>query len=397
MRRAVAAGAAPAVVFALAFAVLAGPSVPWPMTFDDLHLVRPFAAHEIRSAFTGNWDPDDMEVRGYRPLAVLFNHLRSLALGEAVWAHRTFLLALYTLFLAGLAVVARALGASAGEAVAGGLLALASRYSVYHYAFLTDGLHLVQGLLFLAALAALWAWMRTGAAAALGGSLAALAAGLLCREDTLAAVPPLWLLAWARHGRRPRAWRRLAAHAAASSVLAAALLALRAQLIPVAPQPALNVAGWWDYVVRAFSLGGAESFDRFSRWAVASWRWAPLLLAGALALARAPARRRALVFAACAAAACAPALTLRRENLLFFPVAFAAMAYAAALAGAAARLADLGRGRALAWAPLALGAWLALGAGYVAREFLRVFHPMSSTSLTWSGAFVYGYYGEARV
>ena len=383
--------AAHAAVFAVALLALAGSTLTWPMTYDDLHLIRTFSGQEIGRAFTGTYDPDDMEVGGYRPLTVVFNHARHLLFGESVLAHRLFLIALYAAFLAGLGVVARALGAGSAEVLASGLLALLSRYSVYHYVFLTDGAHLVQGIFFLAALAGLWSWMRSAAALPLTCSLAAVAAGVLFREDTLGAVPALWLLAWARFRGQPRAVHRLGLHVASTAAVVLALLAVRAHFVASAPQPAIHLGAWLDYVVRTSSLAGAESFDPFSRWAVASWRWAPLALVAGLLVSDAGGRLRALTWAACAAAACSPALTLRREDLLFFPVCFAGMAYAAALVGAARRHSTV------AWATAALLVWLAAGEAYVTREFMRVFHPLSSTSLTWSGAFVYGYYGDATV
>jgi hypothetical protein len=378
-------------VFAAAFLGLAGFTLAWPMTYDDLHLIRTFSAGELAAAFTGTYDPDNMEVGGYRPLTVVFNHARQLLFGELVVAHRLFLLALFAAFLAGLGVVARALGAGHAEVIAGGLIAVLSRYSVYHYAFLTDGAHLVQGAFFLAALAGLWRWTRTAAPAALALSLLAIAAGVLLREDTMGALPALWLLGWARYRSQPRAIARLAMHLAATAVLVLLLLALRAHFVDSAPRPALHVGAWLDYVGRAFHPEGGASFDRPSAWAVSAWRWMPLVAAGALVLGDAAARLRAAVWAAAAAAACSPALTLHREDLLFFPVCFAGLAYAAALAGAARRH------RLFAAAAAAAGSVLLAGEACTAREFLYVFHPMSSTSLTWSGAFVYGYYGEATV
>jgi hypothetical protein len=378
-------------LLALALLALAWPSLRWPMTYDDLHLIRPFSVGEIGRAFTGTYDPDNMEVGGYRPFTAVFNHARAVVFGESVLAHRLFLALLFAGFLSGLGLVARALGASPAEALVGGLLALLSRYSVYHYAFLTDGAHVVQGIFFLAALAGLWTWTRAGAGAALGGSLAAVAGGLMFREDTLGAVPALWLLAWARFRNEPRVLSRLAVHAACTAAVVLALLMLRTHFVPSSPQPAIHVGAWLDYVVRAFSLGGAESFDPLSRWAVRAWRWAPVLLGVGLLLSDHAGRLRTLAWSACAAAACSPALTLRRDDLFFFATSFAGMAYAATLLGA------VRRSRRLAWAAGALLAGLAAGEAYVAREFLYVFHPLSSTSLRWSGEFVYGYYGDATV
>jgi hypothetical protein len=67
-------------------------SLDYPMVYDDLHLIRHFSGKEIRGAFTGHWDPDEIETPGFRPFTVLFNHARYHAFGENVVAHRVFLL-----------------------------------------------------------------------------------------------------------------------------------------------------------------------------------------------------------------------------------------------------------------------------------------------------------------
>src|SRR5207237_428106 len=133
---------------------LAWPALGWPMTYDDLHLVRSFSAAEIARAFAGNWDPDDMENAGLRPLFVLFDHVRYAAFGEHVAAQRVFLVSLFAGYLALLVRPLARLGIGAAEALAAGMLCLFSRFSVYHYAFLTDGAQLVQAVCFALALGA---------------------------------------------------------------------------------------------------------------------------------------------------------------------------------------------------------------------------------------------------
>ena len=86
--------------------------------------------------------------------------------------------------------------------LAAGVVMLTTRYSIYHYVFITDGNHLVQGLAFLLAALLLLDGLARRSWPRLAASLLAIAAGLCVREDTLAALPALVLLAWRRARRR---------------------------------------------------------------------------------------------------------------------------------------------------------------------------------------------------
>ena len=369
---------------------LAWPALGWPMTYDDLHLVRSFSAAEIARAFAGNWDPDDMENAGLRPLFVLFDHLRYAAFGEHVAAQRVFLVSLFAGYLALLARPLARLGIGAAEALAAGILCLFSRFSVYHYAFLTDGAHLVQGGCFALALGALLRHVDGSGRAALGAAVLWTVAGLLVREDSLAVVPVLALLALV--AARGRIGLGKAALAAAALVLAAAaVMGYRALVVAHPPRLRLDGAGFALAAAHAASLSGRASFDGWSRAFATSVRLVPLLPFAAAALGRGEARWRPLLWVLAAMVACSPALVIGRENLLLFPITFMAVAVAASL-GIVARRGPVG----------AVGAgvllvWLAAGEFHLSREFQLVFHPWSATSLRWSGEFVYGPYWQATV
>ena len=116
---------------------------------------------------------------------------------------------------------------------------LCSRYSVYHYVWLTDGNHLLQGLLFDAALLAVLAGLGRWSWPWLAASLLAFAAAVLVREDGLALVPVLLLLAGLAADRPRRRW--LAAFAAILVPVSAGLFAYRLRVVPEAAPPGADV------------------------------------------------------------------------------------------------------------------------------------------------------------
>jgi len=144
--------------FAVAAAValaLAWPSLRWPMVYDDLHQIRGYTAADVAAAFRGRSDPDGIETQGLRPLNLLFNHAQYTLFGEGVVAHRLFLAALHALYAAILALIVRRFGLPLPFALLAMALAMCARYSVYHYVWLVEGHHYVQGLLFEGSLLAL--------------------------------------------------------------------------------------------------------------------------------------------------------------------------------------------------------------------------------------------------
>jgi len=365
--------------------LLAWPALRWPMVYDDLHLLRTFAPEERARAWWGSWDPDGIEHPGLRPLTLLFNEARYRVFGENVAAHRLLLVVLFAFYATLLVRVAGALGVPEPAAVAGGLLLLCSRYSVYHYTWLTDGNHLLQGLLF--ALAALflsrglrrrsWPWRAA--------SVAAFAGSVLVREDSLALVPVLLLFGFVAAPER----RALRGYAIALLAVSLALFVYRSLAVPGAPPPGLDVKSFLVAAGRALNLVGPESFDGISR--VLSWTWdaAPVLIVAILLFRRRRIDARTpLVFLAASVLACTPALTFRRDDMLFFPVSFAALFYGGALWTLAR---DHPAFRAVAVVLFALGV---LGGAYVSRAFALNFHPDSARAVRWNAQMLYGAYAE---
>ena len=378
--------AASFLIFFVVGLALAWPGLRWPMVYDDLHLVRAFTAQEKAAAWRGSWDPDGIEHPGLRPLTVLFNDARYRLFGEQVAAHRVFLVALFALYAGLLARVATALGAPAPAAVGAGLLLLCSRYSAYHYVWLTDGNHLPQGLLFALAALALLAGLRRRSWPRLAASIAALAAATLVREDSLALVPVLVLFGFVA---APRERRALLGFAAALLAAALALFVYRLRAVPAAAPPGLDVRSFAVAVVRTLVLPGPESFDGLSRAVV--WVWiagAGVALLGSLRRRHAADGRLALVFLAAAVLACSPSLTFRRDDLLFFPVTFAALFYGSALWGLSRQGAAL---RIVAAALFAAGVF---GGANMARTFALNFHPDSARAIRWSAQMIYGSYAD---
>jgi hypothetical protein len=373
--------------FLLFFAVmlaLAGPAVRWPMVYDDLHLLRPFTAEERARAWRGSWDPDGIEHPGLRPLTMIFNEARHRLFGENVAAHRVFLLGLYALYASVLVRVAAGLGVPAPAGIAAGLLLLCSRYSVYHYVWLTEGNHLLQGLLFETAALALGNGLTRGSWPPLALSLAACTAVVLVREDGLALVPVLLLFGWV--AAPPHRRRRLLGYAAILLAVSLSLFTYRLAAVPQAPMPGVDLPSFALAVGRMLLLPGAESFDGLSRAVV--WIWiagAALVLVGSLRR-HFPDERLALVFLTAAVLSCMSALTFRRDDMLFFPLTFAALFYGTGLWA----LARQGTARAAACGVMLLVG--ILGGGYTSRVFALNFHPDSARAIRWNAQMLYGAY-----
>jgi hypothetical protein len=356
------------------------------MVFDDLHLVRPFRASELASAWTGHWDPDGLETPGLRPLSLAFNHARAVLCGESVAAHRVLLVALFAVDLCLLVPLGARLGLDSIPAVAAGLVMLATRYTAYHLVWITDGNHLVQGLAFLVSALLLLDGLAERSWSRIAASLAAIAAGLLVREDTLGALPALALLALAKGPRR-----LAVTYGGALGALAVVLLAWRRAVVPAAQPLGLDVAGFARAVAHAFDPVGVDGFDLASAILARGWWIVLAALVVALVVTPGPARRWAALWAAAAVAACTPGLLNQRDDLLFFPSLFVALALATA--GTALWAA---RPR---WRPLVVAAfaWAVLGGAWTGALLAENFHPLSARAVDWNTEFLYGRYAGATV
>jgi hypothetical protein len=374
-------------VFALANLAVAWPALGWPMVYDDLHVIRAFTAEELSSTLVGSWDPDGIETQGLRPGTTLFNHLRYLAFGENVVAHRLFLIALLAAYLTMLSWIARRLGATPGTVLAAGLLCLCARYSTYHYVFIGDGIHIVPAVAVAVATITLFRGLEAGSGRWLALSVLSLLGGLLTRESTLGAIPAVLLLGWieVRRLRPAGGLRRLLVFGVALAVPVALFFAYRAHAVPRAPAPAVNLDGLARMTYRMVHLPGVESYDMVSAALVLGWRAALCLLVGSLVL-RPPGWRQALLWLACAVVSMSPTLTLQRDNLLFLSVSFVTLAYATVVAGwwHTGRLARAAAALVLAWG-------IVSGAA-MSRVFATNFHPYSLKSIGWNADFLYGRY-----
>jgi hypothetical protein len=357
------------------------------MVFDDLHLVRTFSGSELAAAWTGPWDPDGLETPGFRPLSLAFNHVRAAAFDDRVIGHRHALAALFALELALLVPLGRYLDLGVGASIAAGLVMLFTRYSAYHLVWITDGNHHLQGLAFVGSALLLVRARERTSRALLAASLLAIALGLCVREDTLAALPALALIAFARGPRR-----LAATYTIGLGALAMALLAWRRAFVPAAQPLGFDVAGFARAVVHAFDPVGVGGFDLASRVLSHGW-WVVLALTLATLVAThdRAAGSWAARWAVAAVAACTPGLLLQRDDLLFFASLFVALMLATAWQA-------VWRARP-SWRPLVvIGlAWSVLGGAWTGARLAENFHPASARAIDWNTEFLYGRYASARI
>ena len=375
------------VLFLLLAIAWTWPARSWPMVFDDLHLVRTFRASELAAAWTGHWDPDGLETPGFRPLSLAFNHARAALFGERVVGHRHAMAALFALALALLVPLGRHLGLGFGASVAAGLVMLFTRYSAYHLVWITDGNHHLQGLAFVGAALLLVPGLARSSRALLAASLLAIGLGLCVREDTLAALPALALIAFARGPRRLAAQYTIGLGA-----LGVALLAWRRAVVPAAQPLGLDVGGFARAIAHAFDPVGVGGFDLASRILSHGW-WAifALTIAGLVATRDRAAGREAARWALAAVAACTPGLLLQRDDLLFFASLFVALLLTTAWQA-------IWRARP-PWRPLvAVGlVWSVVGGAWTGAVLAENFHPASARAIDWNTEFLYGRYAAATI
>ncbi|MBN2370124.1 MAG: hypothetical protein JXO72_06525 [Vicinamibacteria bacterium] len=355
------------------------PSLTWPMVFDDVHLLRPMSLEEVARSFASTWDI--AMTRGYRPLSVVFNCLRYKVFGENVAAHRIFLIVLLALYWTSLTMTLKSRLIVIVPAV---MIFIGGTYSVFHVVWITDGNHMLQGLIFVTAL---WCVMRF-AAETRGGTWMWFWAALFCallallvREDSLAAFPALVLIPLARRGRRPR----VIAFTASLAALVLGFLSLRHWLEPRADHPGLNLTGYLATTVRALMTPtGLNAFDGLSRALLLIWVGCSI---ASIVIVCVQKRRGALAWLLCAVLASSSGLNVSREDLLFFPATFAALYYANAASGLFKP-----------YGTILFVAVALINGMHTGRAYAENFHPQSLRSIWWNGRYVYGAYARhARI
>lgn len=301
--------------------VVALPSLRYPWHADDLHLVRTFSTEQLQQVWHSNWDIDGIESVGYRPLTVLFNHGRTRLFGEAVAAHRMFLIAMFAGYLVLIGLVARRFGMTRSAMTLAGVVMLCAKYSSYHFVWISDGVHLAQGVLFTFAALAILRWVESRASGWLVASVLAFLASVLVREDSLAVLPVLIALAVA-HTRWSDQWptrrNRLCGYAAILASISVAVLFARQAMFPQAAEPS-----WTTPIDLMAHLGEVVT--------LAGWHprlWMVVFVAifvWLLVIVRRlppPDTRVAWMWLAFAAVSCSPGIVETRVNLLFFPMTF---------------------------------------------------------------------------
>ena len=136
---------------------------------------------------------------------------------------------------------------------------------------------------------------------------------------------------------------------------------------------------------------GVDGFDLPSLLLARGW-WVVLALT-AIGLAAVPGETRAWTarWALAAVAACSPALRLQRDDLLFFPSLFVALALATAWSG-------LWKARpALRPVVVAALAWSVVGGAWTGALLAENFHPQSAQAIGWNSAYLYGPYTSATI
>lgn len=167
-------------------------------THDDLHLIRVYSQDELRTVLWGNWEPDNIETPGFRPLTTYFNHIRAVLFGDSAFAHHFFLIFLSALCMSLFVILFKFFNIPYSILIIAGLLTITAKNYAFHIAWISDGIHIFQGILFtLSAIVCLiylknsqkYKWIF------LGFSLILFLSNLLTREDSILTGPVLILLA----------------------------------------------------------------------------------------------------------------------------------------------------------------------------------------------------------
>lgn len=323
------------VVVVAAGVLLTLPSIHAPFFWDDLHLIRVHTPAELSASWTGPFDSDHIETPGFRPLTNYFNHLRALAFGDSTAAQRVFLLILFGVFLALTGVLARwFFNAGMPQMVLGGLVGLLHIYSVYHYFWISDGVHLLLGFFVLGSCLSLLQALRSGRRAWLLLCMFCAAMALLTREDALVLYPLLLYLGAGfacLHRREITGPRRLGLALALFAVGMLAELGVywywRGRVVPdAAPLSADARALVWGLSLTVQNVGGSQVLaNPWPTYEIILRLWDVWLAGFALAivfLLKRAGRRAALFWAGAVLMGVLPILVVARANLILLSVAF---------------------------------------------------------------------------
>lgn len=315
--------------------LLTRPNLNSPFFWDDLHLVRVYSPEQLVSVWTGTWDTDHIETPGFRPLTAYFNHLRALAFGESVADHRAFLVVLFALYLTMAGFLARQFFvASFWQVLLAGLLTLFHIASVYHYFWISDGVHLLSGILVMGALISFLKCLSSGHWAWLLASLSCIALALLTREDALIIYPLLLWFAGAHLWLQDRSLganalpkAALVGFAAAALIVLGAYWYVRAAAIHNAAQLRIDLGALLWGITQTIQNAGsrqtlAVAWPRFEL-IISSWEvWLCILLIVSLVSLKRGSRVIVLIWSGAVIIAALPVMLAPRANVLLLPVTF---------------------------------------------------------------------------
>lgn len=368
----------------------------YPMTWDDLHLIRFFSADSLLGTWAGNWEPDNIETPGYRPLSTAFNHFRYVLFHESMALHRVFLVSLYAAFLARVVAIAQKLGMAWQFGVFAGLLSFAARHNIYHYVWLTDGNRLIQGLFAAHAFFMLMQAIEKRENVQFLYAIFFAVAALLVREDSLVLVPLglLLTLVYLHYTDASARRRRHAYVFCLALVLAAAgFYLLRSQLVKVDSME-LDLTGLLKVAnLTLFGFIGQQAFDSLSALFVSAW---PFFLAVCIflfikLLYDRSGWRGPLLWLVAAGAGCLVGLVHDRANLLLFSITLLSFFFAALFAAYSVK------GRTWQAVMAVLGVTLLFGAIHSSQTAVEAFHPSAANVVYWNTEFTYGRFASASI
>jgi len=362
-------------------------ALSYPMVFDDLHLIRSFTREEIIQSTHGRWDPDNVETPGFRPLTLLFNHLRYELFEENVIAHRIFLIILFAVFFTTLVMISSTLETTSWMwATCAGILCIGARYNVIHYVWLSDGIHLVQGvfwgftvLMLINAISKSNLWLFSG-------SLFFMALNLLVREDSIAAIPSIFILGgYFVINFKPSLKKKYIVYCLLVIVLCIVFMWYRAWVLPDTKNSINDLYGFLKHMIYMVSLPGITDFNRFSSILVYSWK---VVVIGLILFSIGEAIKNTnwnnIIWLISGIAACLSGISVTRVNLLLFPIAFFCV-FLCSFANSLARRSLLGNALTIGIVLLGITSEV-----YISPIVVQNFHPYSSTATLKNSEFVYG-------
>ncbi|MEP7189077.1 MAG: hypothetical protein ABI901_07810, partial [Roseiflexaceae bacterium] len=166
--------------------------------------------------------------------------------------------------------------------------------------------------------------------------------------------------------------------------ICAAFLVYRATLLSGAPASSINAVGWLVHTTLAFSVPGMRSFDTVSGLFSIIWIGLFLIMIGGwLFYRRTIVWQLPVVWLLCAIFASAPGVIIIRNNLLLFPITFAAL-FVVTLLSRLATAAPWWRIVGVAMIICGLA-----GGSYASFITAQSFHPSSITALKWNSEMLY--------